>query len=115
MRPGGLIKRRIDNAKVDFPDPDSPRQPESLAWREGKTDIVHRLHLAERVVEDDVQARDPAGPARSRTLSQARVGDLVEPDSDKEQAEKDRQDDHGRCCPPPPPAIDHRWRLKLTQ
>src|SRR6266851_4893565 len=27
MRPGGLIIRRIDNAKVDLPEPDSPASP----------------------------------------------------------------------------------------
>src|SRR3954466_9954425 len=49
-----------------------------------------------------------AGQVRSRASPEARVGDFVEPDSEKEEPEKDNQDDSGRRGPPPPPAIDHR-------
>src|SRR5262245_44582289 len=49
-----------------------------------------------------------AGQVRSRASPEARVSDLVEPDGEKEEPEKDNQNDRGRRGPPPPPTINHR-------
>src|SRR5580704_14676066 len=106
IRPGGLIKRRIDNAKVDFPEPDSPASPNRSPGARAKLTSSTACTLPSGWSKATRKPR-PAGRARSRTSPQAGVGDLVKPDSQKEQAEKDRQDDHGWRGPPPPPAIDH--------
>src|SRR5205823_8041452 len=110
--PGGLIIRRIDRASVDLPEPLSPANPNrSPGMSEKLTSSTARTDprgCSKATRNPSTSRTGPVIALPSRAAPQARIGDLVEPDGQKEQAEKHGQDHHGRRHPPPPPAVYHR-------
>ncbi len=44
LPPVGLVNRTIALPSVDFPQPDSPTKPQSLAERDVQRSAIHRAH-----------------------------------------------------------------------
>src|SRR5258708_37172807 len=112
MCPGGLISGRIERPSVAWRDRDAPASPNrSPGSREKVTSSTARTGprgYSKATLKPSTCRTGPVIAEPSCAAPEARVGKLVEPNSQKEQAKEHRQDHHGGRKPPPPPAIDHR-------
>ena len=81
--------RRIASARVDLPEPDSPARPNRSPGASAKltSSTACTMPSGWSNATREAFARDRTG-WRSRAPPQPRIGDLVEPDSQKKQAEK---------------------------